>query len=119
MSLPLRFLTDEDFEGRVLRGLLRQVPELDVVRAQDEGLSGQGDPVLLEWAAQHDRILLTHDKKTMPRHAYARVGGGQSMPGVCVVPQTLPIGESIEALLTVIGCASEEDLENHVLRLPL
>jgi hypothetical protein len=114
-----RFLTDEDFRGRVLRGLKRRLPDLDVVRAQDEGLSGEQDPIVLEWAARHDRILLTHDAKTMPRHAYARVHAGLPMPGVCVVPQALPIRVAIEELLTVIECGRREDLENRVLRLPL
>ena len=33
-----RFLTDEDFDNRILRGLIRRLPELDVVRVQDVGL---------------------------------------------------------------------------------
>jgi hypothetical protein len=119
VSASLRFLTDEDFRGRLLRGLQRRKPELDVLRAQDEELSGRADPAVLEWAAQHDRVVLTHDTKTMPGHAYARVGAGLRMPGVCVVPQNLPIRVAIEELLTVIECSVREDLENQVLRLPL
>ena len=52
------FLTDEDFNGRILRGLLLRRPGLDVVRVQDVGLQGAPDPAVLEWAAQHPRVLL-------------------------------------------------------------
>jgi Domain of unknown function (DUF5615) len=45
----------------VLRGLLAQRPELDIVRVQDVDLSGVSDPVVLTWAAEAGRILLTHD----------------------------------------------------------
>ena len=45
---------------------------MDVVRVQDVGLSGQRDPVVPAWAAQEDRVLLTHDVSTMTAHAYAR-----------------------------------------------
>ncbi len=34
----LRFLTDEDFDGRLTSALLARVPGLDLVRVQDVGL---------------------------------------------------------------------------------
>ena len=33
--VDLRYLTDEDFDNRILRGLLLRKPDLDVVRVQD------------------------------------------------------------------------------------
>ena len=33
-----RFVTDEDFDNRILRGLLRRLPELEIVRIQDVNL---------------------------------------------------------------------------------
>ena len=39
MNARLRFLVDEDFDNDIVRGLLRRLPILDVVRAQDVGLS--------------------------------------------------------------------------------
>jgi len=86
---------------------------------QDVDLSGEEDPIVLEWAAQHDRIILTHDARTMPSHAYARVRAGLSMAGVCVVPQTLPMGRTIEDLVIVIECSTKEDWDNQVRYLPL
>jgi hypothetical protein len=44
----LRLATDEDFNNRILRGLLRRMPDLDVVRVQDVGLSGSEDPEVLD-----------------------------------------------------------------------
>jgi len=53
----IRFLADENFNGRILRGLLRRAPSLDVVRVQDlEKLPGADDPVLLEWAAEQGLV---------------------------------------------------------------
>jgi hypothetical protein len=34
----VRLLTDENFNGSILRGLIRRLPKLDVVRIQDVGL---------------------------------------------------------------------------------
>jgi hypothetical protein len=93
--------------------------EVDVVRVQDVGLAGEEDPVVLDWAAQHDRIILTHDVRTMPSHAYDRIGAGLRMPGVCVAPQSLPLGRTIEELVIVLACSTTEDWENQVRYLPL
>jgi predicted nuclease of predicted toxin-antitoxin system len=61
----LKFLADENFNGDIVRGLLRQKSDLNVVRVQDVGLSGADDPAVLAFAAQENRILLTHDVNTI------------------------------------------------------
>ena len=69
----MRFLTDENFDGRVIRGLIRRNPGIDLVRAVDVGLGGVEDPDVLAWAAAEGRIVLTHDVSTMVGFAYERV----------------------------------------------
>jgi predicted nuclease of predicted toxin-antitoxin system len=81
----LRLVSDENFDGNIVRGLLARFPGLDLVRVQDAGLQRAPDPDILEWAASQGRILLTHDWKTVPGFAYDRVAGGEPMPGVLVV----------------------------------
>ncbi len=61
----IRFLADENFNNQVVRGILRQSPNLDIVRVQDVSLSGVDDPSILAWAAQEERVVLTHDAATM------------------------------------------------------
>ena len=90
MSVSLRFLVDEDFDNDIVRGMLRCLPTLDIVRAQDVELSGTPDPIVLAWAAQDGRALLTHDVSTMTAYAYARVASGLPMPGVFAVSQLAP-----------------------------
>ena len=53
----LRLAADENFNGDIVRGLLRRNPKLDIVRVQDVGLSGADDPSVLQWAADQGRIL--------------------------------------------------------------
>ena len=101
----LRFAVDEDFDNRIVRGLLRLLPALDIVRVQDAGLLGKRDPEVLEWAANEHRVLLTHDATTMTKHAYARVESGRPMPGLFEVGQDLPIGEAISDLMLIATCS--------------
>jgi len=44
----LRLAADENFNNDILHGLLRQKPDLDLVRVQDVGLSGADDATVLE-----------------------------------------------------------------------
>jgi hypothetical protein len=89
------------------------------VAAQDVGLKGAADPDVLAWAAGQNRVLITHDLKTVPRHAYERVTAGESMPGVLALAETLPVGQAIEELAIVIECSEQTEWENQVVHLPL
>jgi hypothetical protein len=107
------------FDNDIVRGLLRRLPTLDVVRAQDVGLSGQPDPVVLAWAAQEDRVILTHDVSTMTAHAYARIADGLPMAGVFVVSQSLLIGQALDDLLLLAECSLAGEWAGQVRYLPL
>lgn len=116
----LRFLADENFNGRILRGLQRRVPELDVVRAQDiDELYGQDDPVVLAWAADAGRVVLTQDVATMAGYAYERVVAGQPMPGVFEVDQDMPIGQAVEQLELIVQASLPGEWEGQVRFFPL
>ncbi|HZS45317.1 MAG TPA: DUF5615 family PIN-like protein [Blastocatellia bacterium] len=115
----LRLLIDENFDHRILRGLLGRLPDLDHVIAQQAGLTGTEDPELLEWAAGQNRVLVTHDIQTIPKFAYDRIKSGEPMPGVIAVPKRLPIGDVVTELLIVIECTINDELENTVKFLPL
>ena len=115
----LRLAVDEDFDQRIVLGLKRLRPDLDIVRAREVGLAGVDDPEVLRWAAAEERVLVTHDVNTMTQYAYQRVAAGQRMPGVLAVSQSLPLGKAIEDLLLLAECTLEGELEGQVLHLPL
>ena len=61
----IRFLLDENFNGKIVRGLRARRPDVDMIRVQDTDLLGADDAAVLEWAAREGRVLLTHDLDTM------------------------------------------------------
>ena len=115
----LRLISDENFNGDILRGLFRRCPDLDVVRVQDVGLDAASDPGILEWAAIEGRIVLTHDRDTMPFFAYARVKAAQPMPGVFLVSDVMPLGQAIDETLLAADCLAPEECQNLVRFFPL
>lgn len=94
----LRFLADENIEVALVQAVQRD-PRMDIVRAQDVGLSGADDPAVLEWAAEEDRLVITHDANTMPRYACDRVSAGLPMPGVIEVPKPFRVGRVAKELV--------------------
>lgn len=119
VSSVISLLTDENFDGDILRGLVRRMPSLDVVRVQDVGLVETPDPTILAWAAAEERILLTHDRDTVPGFVYDRVRSGQPMPGVFLVSDQMPRGQAIEELLLAIECYTADDCKDMVRHFPL
>jgi hypothetical protein len=115
----LRLLSDENFNGDIVRGLLLRRPDLDLIRVQDVGLDGADDPDILAWAAENDRIVLTHDRATMPDVAYARVVAGQAMLGVFVISDRHPIRQAIDEITLVDGGSEHAEWSGRVLYLPL
>ena len=115
----IKLVADENFNNKVIRGVLRRDSSVDIVRVQDAGLSGTDDPVVLEWAAREGRILLTHDASTITRYAYERVKSGQPMPGVFEVSEDVPIGQAIEDIILLAQCSLEGEWEGQVRYLPL
>ncbi len=109
-----QFVADEGFNRAIVRGVLSRDSSINIVRVQDVGLSGATDPIILEWAAQEGRILLTHDEDTMTRDANTRLFSSQPMPGVIVVHWTTPTGRAIEGLLEMIGASLDWEWENQV-----
>jgi hypothetical protein len=115
----ITLLADENLDNTIIRGLLRRNPEIDIVRVQDIGLSGEDDPVVLEWAADEGRVLLTHDVATITRYAYERLAKNLPMPGVIEIHADAPIGSVIDDLFMILECGAPEDLDGQIYYLPL
>lgn len=115
----LRFAADENFNNQIIRGLIRRLPNLDLVRIQDVGLSGADDESVLNWTAANDRILLTHDVTTLTRWAIIRIEQGQTMPGVFVASRSLAVGIVIDELVLLAECSLVDEWVGRILYLPL
>lgn len=115
----LKLLADENLDNDILRGLELKNLALDFLRVQDVGLQEAQDPDILEWAARNGRIVVSHDRKTMARFAYERVGNGLKMPGVFLLRRFASIGPVIDDLWLLVDCSHEGEWEGQVIYLPL
>jgi predicted nuclease of predicted toxin-antitoxin system len=103
-----QFLTDENFNRYILEGLLRRRPELNIVRVQDVDLRNTDDQIILEWAFQANRVLLTHDVSTMTVFGEERLASGLNTAGIIIVIENASLGRIIDDLLYLIDYNVDE-----------
>ena len=103
-----RFQADADFNHKIVAGLRRREPLVDFLSAHDGGVVGVADPDVLRIACESGRILVSHDRKTMPAH-YVRFRETNSSPGLIILPQHIEIGAAIEDLLLIWMATEAEE----------
>jgi predicted nuclease of predicted toxin-antitoxin system len=116
--MKVKFLADADFSQLVIRGLQRREPSIDFQFAEEAELAGRPDIEVLEIAANSQRILVTHDRRTMPG-AFGDFVLRRQSPGVLILPQHLPVAIAIEELLLVWSASDAEDWINRISAVPL
>jgi Domain of unknown function (DUF5615) len=115
----IRLLADENFNNNIVRRVRLRDSDIDLVRVQDVGLAGVNDPTVLEWAAEHQRILLTHDVATITAFAYERARAGKPMPGVFEVGRTVALRSAIDDIVLLATCSEDGEWDGQAHYLPL
>ncbi len=115
----IRVLLDENFDARIVSGLLTQLPSIDLVRVQDTDIYGAEDDIVLEMAATTERILLTHDRRTMPNFVRDRLSTERYVAGVFIVPKSIGIGSAIEQLVVALGAGKPGEWDNRLVIFPI
>ena len=116
--MSIRFQADNDLKFGIVKAVRRREPSIDFASAQEAGLDGLSDPELLDRAAREDRVLVSHDRRTMLDHFRMRLAAGKSSPGVFIVSQGAPIGQVVEALVYAWVLSDPLDLRDQVHYLP-
>ncbi|HTX39438.1 MAG TPA: DUF5615 family PIN-like protein [Bryobacteraceae bacterium] len=114
----IRFLADADLNLAILKGCRRREPAMDFLSANEAGLRGIADPEVLALAASQNRILVTHDLRTMPRHFAEFLLKQQLSPGVFLVSQDASVGDVVEDLVLIWAASDPAEWENRILRIP-
>ena len=116
--MTLRFQADADFNHKIVLAFRRREPAINLLDAQHGGVIGVPDSEVLRISADSDRILVSHDRRTMPAH-FARFLQHRSSPGLILVPQNLDIGAAVDDLLPIWAATDAHQWRNQIGYLPL
>ena len=115
----VRFLFDEDLNGRIVRSVRRRVPHLDTQTVQSAGCSQATDIGNLAWAAAEGRVLVSHEHRTMRGYAEERLASDLPIAGRMLVRQDCPIGQAIDDLVVIAETTSAEEWRGKIPFLPV
>ncbi len=80
--------------------------------AADCSNGGRISCVAVAWAADHGRVLLTHDVSTITAHAYRRIMKGDAMPGVFEVSRRVSVRSAAEDTILLSECSHPGEWED-------
>ncbi|MBI3742319.1 MAG: DUF5615 family PIN-like protein [Chloroflexi bacterium] len=104
----IRFYLDEHISKGVLLGLRRR--GVDVIRAQDVGMSGATDLEQLAYAQRGELVFVTHDNDFLRAHRQKIAHSG-----IAFCDQgALGVGEMIDALFLIFEVISPEEMVGRV-----
>lgn len=89
----VRFLADASLHDAIVTGCLRREPAIDFLSAHEARLEGVPDPNVLAFATRENRILVTSDLRTMPRHFGDFLEANGRCAGVFLVKQRAPLAD--------------------------
>jgi hypothetical protein len=117
--LTVRFQADNDLKRLIVDATLRREPRIDFQIAQAARLDHLEDEAVLRLAASESRILISHDKRTMPQALASFVGSGGTSPGVLlVIPQSARVREVVEPLILIWADDRAYDWTNLIAKIP-
>ncbi len=117
--MNIRFQADNDLNRLLVTATLRAEPAVDFQTAQAAQLDEVEDPEVLQLCALQGRILVTHDKRTMPGHFKQFVSTGNNSPGLfLVIPQWARVASVVECFVLIWADGRAQDWANRITYLP-
>jgi hypothetical protein len=116
--MKIRFQADNDLNQNIVRAVRRHNILIDFQTAHEAKLHNLSDEEVLAFAAGEERILVSHDRRTMPFY-FAEFTSKQTSAGVILISQELPLNQAVAELLLIWEASETEEWVNSMLSIPL
>jgi hypothetical protein len=115
--VKLRFQADADLNEDIVKGVLRREPRIDFRTATSAGLRGLSDLEVLALAAEEGRILVSHDRKTMPR-TFGKFIQNKTSPELFLISQKADLLIANESVVFAWIASDHEEWINRMVAIP-
>ena len=116
--MKIKLQADADFNQTILNATIRSEPLIDFQTAGAAGIRGLSDDEVLAFASKSGRVLVTHDRRTMPFHFKKFISANKSA-GVIIVPQLLASNIVVDDLLLVWMVTEADEWINRLTYFPI
>lgn len=116
-----RFLMDEHLARAIQAQFNDAYPKMEMRFIGDAGVPDYGTPdsEILIWIERNNYLLVTNNRKTMPRHFRDHLAAGGHVPGILCFRRDLTIGTVMEELALIWGASDAEEYYDRFVYLPL
>lgn len=117
----IRYLLDENMPHAVRDQLLRREPSIEILCIGDELAPPIGtlDPEILHWLEKHNYVLVSRNRRTMPKHLKEHLESGHQIPGILLQRREYGLGQLIDDLLLIWAAAEPDEYKNRIDYLPM
>ncbi|KYC38298.1 hypothetical protein WA1_38875 [Scytonema hofmannii PCC 7110] len=119
--MALKYLLDENVDKVYQRQFLRRSLNLVMWVVGDPGAPPRGtlDPEILDWCEEHNFLLVTNNRTSMPVHLADHIAQGRHIPGIFILNDKLTIGETVDELILIAEGSFEGEYQDQIVHLPL
>lgn len=78
---------------------------------------GTPDPQLLEWIEEHDCLLVTNNRTTMPVHLKAHLEQGRHVSGIVQIPKRINFSLIADELILMLGASLPDEYRDRIVYL--
>lgn len=114
----VQFQADADLNQAIVTGVIRRQQSINFQTATEADLEGLQDSEGLMLSAKQQRILVTHDRRTMPTEFAEFITGNQSS-GVLIISRKTALETVIEELMLIWSVSTAEEWINRIAKIPL
>ncbi len=109
--MKIRFLLDENLPPRIEDALHKLDVQVDVKRVGDPGapVLGTRDPDLLTYLESSQRVLVTGNRRSFPKHLAAHMAAGRHHFGIAWVRRGTRFSDLVDALYLVWVASEAEE----------
>ncbi len=119
--MQINYLLDEHISPVYRTQLVRMAPQIIVriIGDPDVPAKGTSDSDILIWCENNKFILVTNNRKSMPKHLAEHLALGLHIPGIFIIDLQDKIGEVVEELITIAAASFPDEYQDRIEYLPL
>jgi hypothetical protein len=117
----MQLLLNENVAAHFQAAIVQAIPHLTILRVGEPDAPPKGtlDPEILAWCENHNCVLLTNNRRSMPPHLAEHLRQGGHLPGLLVFDREAPLSTLVEDLQLILAAERPEELADQIRYLPL
>ncbi len=119
--MTLQYLLDENVDPTYKAQLHRRNPNIVMWVVGEPGVPARGtlDPEILLWCEEHNFLLVTNNRTSMPVHLADHIAEGRHVPGIFILNPKLSMGQNIGELILIAEGSFDDEYQDQIVNLPL